>query len=44
MATTAQLPITQQTGTISKEQWDGLHTVEELDATLKNIIHQHFHA
>ena len=44
MATTAQLPITQQTGTISKEQWDGLHTVEELDAALKTIIHQYFYA
>jgi len=43
MEATLQQPVTQQ-GTISAEQWDGLHTVEELDAALKTIIHQHFHA
>ena len=34
----------QTTGTISMEKWDNLHTVEELDASLKAIIHKHFHA
>jgi hypothetical protein len=31
-------------GTISEEKWNSLHTVDELDATLKEIIHNHFHA
>ena len=30
--------------TISKEKWDSLHTVDELDSALKKIIHNHFHA
>lgn len=30
-------------GTISEEKWDTLHTIDELDATLKQIIHNHFH-
>ena len=32
-----------QTGTISEEKWNGLHSVEELDTALKTIIHNHFH-
>ena len=31
-----------QTGTISEEKWNGLHSVEELDKALKTIIHNHF--
>ena len=31
-----------QIGTISEEKWNSLHTVDELDATLKTIIHNHF--
>jgi len=30
--------------TISEEKWNSLHTIEELDSTLKTIIHKHFHA
>ena len=26
-------------GTISEDKWNSLHTVDELDATLKEIIH-----
>ena len=33
-----------QAGTISGEKWNSLHTVEELDTTLKTIIHNHYHA
>ena len=33
----------QSTGTISEEKWNSLHTIDELDATLKRIIHNHFH-
>ena len=29
-----------QVGTISMEQWDNLHTIEELDSSLKAIIHR----
>lgn len=36
-------PATQYAGTISEEKWDSLHTIEELDASLKSIIHNHFH-
>ncbi len=32
-----------QTGTISEEKWANMHTIDELDATLKSIIHNHFH-
>ena len=31
-------------GTISEEKWNSMHTVDDLDATLKEIIHNHFHA
>ena len=30
-------PVTQYAGTISEEKWDSLHTVDELDASLKRI-------
>jgi hypothetical protein len=36
-------PIMQYAGTISKEKWDSMHTIEELDESLKSIIHNHFH-
>ena len=36
-------PVMQYTGTISKEKWDSMHTIDELDATLKSIIRNHFH-
>ena len=29
-------------GTISGEKWESLHTIEELDSALKNVIHKHF--
>ena len=29
-------------GTISEEKWESLHTIEELDSALKNVIHKHF--
>ena len=32
-----------QTGTFSEEKWANMHTIDELDATLKSIIHNHFH-
>ena len=38
----ATQPIMQQVGTISEEKWDSLHTIDELDTTLKHIIHNHF--
>ena len=36
-------PVGQCAGTISEEKWDSLHTIDELDASLKRIIHNHFH-
>jgi len=36
-------PVMQQAGTISEDKWDSLHSIEELDTTLKRIIHNHFH-
>ena len=36
-------PVAQYAGTISEEKWDSLHTIDELDASLKRIIHNHFH-
>lgn len=36
-------PVTRYAGTISDEKWNSLHTIEELDASLKSIIHNHFH-
>jgi len=36
-------PVMQYAGTISDEKWDSLHTIEELDASLKRIINNHFH-
>ena len=36
-------PVLHSAGTISEEKWDSLHTIEELDASLKSIIHNHFH-
>jgi hypothetical protein len=35
--------VTQYAGTISEEKWNSLHTLDELDASLKRIIHNHFH-
>lgn len=29
-------------GTISEEKLESLHTIEELDSALKNVIHKHF--
>ena len=36
-------PVMQYAGTISEKKWDSLHTINELDTTLKRIIHNHFH-
>ncbi len=44
MQATMEQPVMQATGTVSMEQWENLHSVEELDASLKAIIHKHFHA
>ena len=33
-------PIRQYVGTISEEKWNSLHTLDELDASLKRIIHR----
>jgi hypothetical protein len=41
MQTTFEQPVMQTTGTISMEKWDNLHTIDELDASLKAIIHKH---
>ena len=41
---TMEAVLEKQVGTISMEQWDNLHTIEELDSSLKAIIHKHFHA
>ena len=40
---TLKQPIMPNAGTISEEKWNSLHTIEELDVTLKRIIHNHFH-
>ena len=36
-------PVLQYAETISEEKWDSMHTIDELDASLKSIIHNHFH-
>ena len=36
-------PVMQHAGTISEEKWNSLHTIDELDESLKHIIHNHFH-
>jgi hypothetical protein len=33
-------PVMQYAGTISDQKWDSLHTINELDASLKNIIYK----
>ena len=43
MEATLRQPV-MEVGTISEEKWNSLHTVDELDATLKTIIRNHFHA
>lgn len=43
MEATLRQPVMQHTGTFSEERWESLHTINELDATLKGIIHNHFH-
>ena len=43
MEAAVKQPITQYTGTISEEKWGNMHTIDELDATLKSIIHNHFY-
>lgn len=43
MQATLEQPIVHQMETISSEHWNELHTIEELDASLKTIIHKHFH-
>ena len=43
MEATLKQPVMQYTGSISEEKWDRMHTIDELDATLKGIIHNHFH-
>ena len=40
METALRQPVLQ--GTISEEKWESLHTIEELDSALKNVIHKHF--
>jgi hypothetical protein len=43
MEATLKQPVMHYAETISEEKWNSLHTVEELDASLKGIIHNHFH-
>ena len=43
MEAAVRQPVMQYAGTISQEKWDNLHTIDELDTTLKSIIHNHFH-
>ena len=33
-------PVVQYAGTISEEKWNSLHTIDELDASLKRIIYK----
>lgn len=33
-------PVMQYAGTISEEKWDSMHTIDELDASLKSIIYK----
>lgn len=40
METALRQPVLQET--ISEEKWESLHTIEELDSALKNVIHKHF--
>ena len=40
METALRQPVLQ--GTISEEKWESLHSIEELDSALKNVIHKHF--
>jgi len=44
MEATLQQPVLQQTGTISDEKWNSLHTIDELDSALQAVIQKHFHA
>ena len=30
-------------GTITEDRWNSLHTIDELDSALKQIIQKHFH-
>ena len=43
METALRQPVMHYAGTISEEKWDSMHTIDELDASLKRIIHNHFH-
>lgn len=43
MEAASRQPVMQYAGTISDEKWNSLHTIDELDASLKSIIHNHFH-
>ncbi len=43
MEAAVRQPAMPYAGTISDEKWDSLHTIDELDASLKSIIHNHFH-
>ena len=43
MEATQQSTALGYTDTISKERWNSLHSIEELDEALKSIIHRHFH-
>ena len=40
MEATVRQPIMPNAGTISEEKWDSLHTIDELDASLKSIIYE----
>ena len=42
MEATLRQPAIPYASTISEEKWDSLHTIDELDASLKSIIHNHF--
>ena len=40
MEAAVRQPAMPYAGTISEEKWDSLHTIDELDASLKSIIYE----
>ena len=40
MEATLRQPVMQDTGTISEKKWGSMHTIDELDASLKSIIYK----
>ena len=40
MEATLRQPVMQYAGTISEKKWDSMHTIDELDASLKSTIYK----